>query len=160
MGRTTVQYTRTNSSVRKPAFWRWRSSRYVDPFLVIGGDLNKPIAEYLDDFPDLRLVTRQERVLDLLFTNFPGQVVESGMLDLLEYDSTRGSSSDHKIPYLRAELKKKIAFEWIKYSYQRYSEDGAAQFGRWLAGKHWSDLLNASTSDKRQRFMSEKLIMQ
>ena len=47
-----------------------------DPLIIIGGDFNKkPYHDAINDFPDIELLltgpTRQDEVLDLVFTNIP-----------------------------------------------------------------------------------------
>ena len=65
-------------------------TRFKDPFIAVSGDFNGfDIAGALDDFSDLVQV-KTGPTRDLLFTNFSSQISESGVISLLECDSSGG----------------------------------------------------------------------
>ena len=108
-------------------------SRYKDPFICVAGDFNgHKVESYLEDYPDLSLLmtgpTRNDRTLDLIFTNFPSQIIESGTIDPLECDLGTGAASDHRVVYCTAELKRFQAYEWITYTYVRQTDEGNLEF--------------------------------
>ena len=108
-------------------------SRFKDPFICISGDFNGyDVQSYLDDYPDLVLVetgpTRGYRVLDLVYTNFQLDILESGTLSPLECDSGDGAASDHRVVFCMSELKRFEAYEWQTYTYMRQTEEGNSQF--------------------------------
>ena len=74
--------------------------------------------------------TRKDRIIDLIFTNFQDQIVESGTISPLVNES--GVPSDHKVVYCSAHLKRYEAYEWVTYTYMRQTEEGNAQFKGWL----------------------------
>ena len=128
-------------------------NRYKDPFICVAGDFNShDIQSYLDDYPDLSLLvtgpTRNEKTIDIIFTNFPSQIVESGTISPLESDSG-GSASNHRVVYCTAELKRFQAYEWITYFYIRQTEEGNALFKEYLNEQIWSDVFNACDSDSK-----------
>ena len=76
-----------------------RFKRHKDPFISVGGDFNQfDIQCALSDNPDIEQVltspTRGNKTIDLIFTNFNDNIIESGVIDPLERDLT-GSLSDH-----------------------------------------------------------------
>ena len=123
--------------------------RYRDPFIAISGDFNSyDVAGHLADYPDLVLVktgpTRKNRTIDLVFTNFPEQIVDSGTISPLVNDS--GVPSDHKVVYCSASLKRYEAYEWVTYSYMRQTDEGNARFKDWLLGQNWDEVYFAESS--------------
>ena len=129
-------------------------TRYKDPFICIAGDFNNySIQSYLDDYPDLSLLktgpTRGNKTLDLIYTNFPSQIVESGTIEPLEND-LGGNPSDHMVVYCTAELKRYEAYEWITYSYIKQAEEGNAKFKTWIMSQDWSEDFCEKTSSNRK----------
>ena len=130
--------------------------RYKDPFIVISGDFNShDICGALSDYPDLFLLktgpTWKDKTLDLIFTNFPRQITESGTLDPLESDS--GSPSDHNVVYCTAHLKRYEAFEWLKYTYMGQTEEGSLLFKEMMIEQQWDEVYFAgSSSDKASAY--------
>ena len=128
--------------------------RYKDPFIAIAGDFNQWKAEdAVCDFPDVREAdvghTRKDKCLDRIFTNFGRSGTESGTVPPLDVDPGHpGAPSDHRITFVRASLPRMRSFEWISYSYRRFSEESAKDFGAWLAHFDWAPqtVLNGSNA--------------
>ena len=111
---------------------------------MVGDDLNQwDISSVLQDFADMREAdvgpTRKEKCLDEIFTNFSRSLTDFGSVPPLDNKPcTPGAASDHRVAFFRAKLPKVRAFEWMSYSYRRYSDNSAKLFGSWLAGYDWA----------------------
>ena len=129
-------------------------SRYKDPFICIPGDFNThQIESYLEDYPDLSLLvtgpTRKEKTPDLIFTNFPLQIIESGLTAPLECDLETGASSDHRVVYCTAELKRFQAYEWITYTYVGQTGERNLLFKDSINSQDWNTIFKAVSSDEK-----------
>ena len=119
---------------------------YRDPFIVVGGDFNQwAVDEALSEFPDLREVpvgpTRNDRSIDRLFSNFGRVISESGTVPTLELEPrSQGTCSDHKIVFACAKMPRQRSFDWVTNQYRYYNEDVVQAFGKWLAGKDWTNV--------------------
>ena len=107
----------------------------------------------MEDYPDISLVTmgptRGSRTLDLIYTNFPGQITESGTVDPLPSDDSSGAPSDHRVAHCTAELKRYASYEWIPYSYMRQTEEGNLKFKSWILDQDWETIYSAVGSDNK-----------
>ena len=134
---------------------------YKDPFLVVGGDFNQwDIQGALQDFPDLRETpvgpTRKDKSIDRLFTNFDRSIEECGTAPPLEPEpGAQGTKSDHQVAFLKASLPKLKTFEWISYQYRFYNEDAVREFGSWLAGHDWKDVVATEMSNGKANLYQE-----
>lgn len=132
--------------------------QFKDPYILIGGDFNKrDIDGALANFPDLSLVsslpTRDGQNLDRIYVNFRSQVFETGVLKPLE--NSAGVRSDHSVVYALARLKRIRSFEWIEYTYKKYTKEAEEKFGEWIAQHDWESVYTGkSSSDKALAFDS------
>ena len=129
--------------------------RYREPFIVVTGNFNQwDISVHLEDFADISEVpvghTRGTSCIDRVFTNFGDKVKARGTLDPLDVDpGERGEPSDHRVAYVRADIKRLEAFDWLTYSYMFYNVDSKASFGNWIKGHDWSHvMMQRSSNDK------------
>ena len=76
-----------------------------------------------------------------------GKCEPAGRSPLDADDSDTGTDSGHRVAYARMDLKKTQTFKWLSYSYCHYDEDAEKEFGRWLAGHDWSDVMQAEGSN-------------
>ena len=74
----------------------------------------------------------------------------------LETDDSE-KKSDHRIAYVQTELKRARAFEWIKYSYCYYSQEGEKEFGDWLVNHRWQGALDAESSNYKTNLYQSQL---
>ena len=124
---------------------------FEDCLVIVGGNFNQwPIDDFLEEHPDMGEVdhgpTKNDRRIDRTFVNFCRSVVESGTTDPLETEE--GSQSDHKVAYLEAEFRKeedKVA----KYSYRKYTDEGADNFADKLGEMNWNLVFNAGTTTEK-----------
>ena len=128
-------------------------SRYKDPYIAIAGDFNEfKIDESLLDYPDIQCLktapTRGIKTLDLIFTNFSENIVESGVIDPLEADGT-GADSDHKVVYCTAHLKRFAAFEWQKFTFMKQTQSGNEKFKSWIINQDWQAVIGAVGSTNK-----------
>ena len=117
-----------------------------DPYIIIGGGLNKRSLT-LQDFPDVQIVgtaaTRNNAVLDVIATNMEG--VSADLISPLETDD--GRQSDHMTIYARAKLPRVHVFTKDTYSFTKYTEESEKMFGEKLALINWEDIKGDTTSD-------------
>ena len=129
--------------------------KYKDPFIIVAGDFNQwRVEDALQDFPDLREApvgpTRNDRCIDRIFTNFGRAIQETGTVPPLEPEpGYQGTRSDHRIAFARADLPRNRTFEWVSYQYRYYNLEAVEEFGRWLAGKDWVDVVTAPDSNSK-----------
>ena len=137
--------------------------RYKDPFIVVGGDFNQwAVDKALEDFADMKEVqvgpTRKDRCIDRLFTNFGRAISESGTVPPLEPEpGHQGAKSDHRIAFLRANLPRTRPFEWVTYQYRYFNDQAVGEFGQWLAGMDWREVLNAEGSNAKANLYQEEV---
>ena len=129
--------------------------RYREPYIIVSGDFNQwDVAAALADFNDIEEVavgnTRGSVCIDRAFTNFGERVVEGGTVDPLGVDEGEdGAPSDHRVAFVRADLERFEAFEWITYSYMYYNADSERDFGNWIRGYDWSEVLGKEGSNAK-----------
>ena len=131
--------------------------KYHEPPTVIGGDFNQwPIQDVTDDFSDLSEVlvgpSRGDRSIDRLFVNFSRCIATSGTLPPLSTDPGQGEevrSSDHRVCYATAKLKKLRTFEWLSYQYRYYNEESEGQFGSWIVTHDWPEVVRVEGSNRK-----------
>ena len=124
---------------------------------MIAGDFNQwPIQDAVKDFSDIVEVdvghSRGTRSIDRTFINFSRSLKASGTLPPLTTEpdeSGRRTSSDHKITYTTAELKKLATFEWLSYSYRFYNDDSVEEFKTWVLSTSWDEVLAAEGSNAK-----------
>ena len=106
----------------------------------MAGDWNKSNTSIVfDDFQNLREVetppTRGDEVLDIIFTNMHGMIVEEEICPPLVPNSGQpGRPSDHNIVVITVYLPRSRNFKWLLYSYRIYTEAGDKEFGKWIKG--------------------------
>ena len=74
----------------------------------------------------------------------------AGTVPPLEMDRCPESSpkkSDHRISFVQSSVNKVQSYKMLNYTYRYYSPEAEAEFGRWLAGMDWKDLLEAGSSN-------------
>ena len=98
--------------------------------------------------------TREYKTLDLIYTNFPSQIVESGTILPLESD-LGGNASDHKVVFCTAELKRYEAYEWVTYPYIKQTEEGNVKFKNWIISQDCSSVFREKTSNKKAECYQE-----
>ena len=139
--------------------------KFQDPYLILAGDYNQwKVEEYLADFVDLKEEevgpTRGRRSIDRFFVNFKRSVVESGTLAPLEAEQT-GATSDHRITYLRAAIKKKETFKWETYSYRHRTPEAREAFKSRIVLHDWQSVYNPVGTDTEtneyQRVLGEAI---
>ena len=133
--------------------------RYRDPFVVLAGDFNQwAIQDAVADFADISEEsvgpTRKDKQIDRIFTNFHRAVIESGTVQPLTSDET-GTSSDHRVAFVRADLPRVRSFQWLTYSYRYRNEESTDQFGAWLASFDWSGMFDLQGSNKKAEYYQE-----
>ena len=127
--------------------------RYREPTILIAGDFNQwDISGHLEDFSEISEAevgsTRSGASIDRIFTNVGNNLKSCGTVPPLDADdSLTGTDSDHRVAYARLDLKKTQTFEWLSYSYVHYDEESEQEFGRWLAGHDWSEVMLAEGSN-------------
>ena len=127
----------------------------------MGGDFNQwDVAEALQDFPDLKEVqvgpTRNGRCIDRIFANFGRSITDCGTVPPLEPEpGHHGTRSDHRVAFLKAELPRLRSFEWVTYQYRYFNSDAVDQFGRWLAGRDWADVVQSEGSNAKANLYQE-----
>ena len=130
-------------------------------FSLVAGDFNQwKVEDALEDFPDLREVdvgpTRKDRTIDRIFTNFGRSITECGTVPPLEPEpGHQGARSDHRVAFLKAELPRLRSFEWVTYQYQYFNGEAIDQFGKWLAGRDWADVVQAPDSNTKATIYQE-----
>ena len=127
--------------------------RYGDPYLIIAGDFNQwKVQEGLDNFADISEIkvgnTRGNKAIDRVFSNLSRSVEESGTLAPLETEE-EGRQSDHRVAYAKIVLRKNRRFEWVSYSYRRYTDHAAAKFREWIVWHDWASVLTAAGSERK-----------
>ena len=127
--------------------------RIQDPYIIVTGDFNQwAIQSALEEFRDISETasgpTRGLKTIDRTFTNFE-EVKAAGTLLPLQTDEECTRSSDHKVFYMTAFIKKKDRYRWLSYSYRYNNEESAKKFGEWLAKKDWAHLVQTPTSDAK-----------
>ena len=120
-----------------------------EPYIVVAGDFNQwNIAESLEDYPDISEVpsppTREDRKIDLIFTNWCEDIHDSGCLPPLETEGENRTKtySDHSIQYMLSRVLKKPQVKWESFSYRPYNERAAEGFIRELSLVDWSVVYN------------------
>ena len=67
----------------------------------------------------------------------------------------QGSTSDHRVAFLRAQLPKNRTFEWVTYQYRYFNGEAVDNFGRWLAGRDWADVVQLQGSNMKANLYQE-----
>ena len=129
--------------------------RYREPYIVVSGDFNQwDITSQLEDFTDIIEVavgdTRGTASIDRIFTNFNSRVLSCGTVAPLDVDDgDEGAPSDHRVAFVKSDLERFEAFEWIKYSYMYYNDDSVREFGSWIRGYDWSRVTSEQGSNNK-----------
>ena len=132
---------------------------FEDCAILISGDFNQwSIDEILTDHPDLREVpygpTRGDRSIDRSISNFHRSIVETDVLPPLETEE--GQVSDHKMAFGKAIFPTNPTAK-IKYSYRKYTDEGAAGFISAVASHDWTPVLSARGVDDKALAFQEAL---
>ena len=120
-----------------------------------GGDFNQwPVDEALSEFPDVKEApvgpTRKDRCIDRVFTNFGRAITDTGTVPPLEPEpGAQGTRSDHRITFASATLPRHRTFEWVSYQYRFFNDQAVEEFGTWLAGRDWADVIEAESSNEK-----------
>ena len=129
--------------------------RSTDPYIVVAGDFNQwPVAEALQDYPELVEVptppTRDDRHIDKIYTNWSGDIHDSGCVPPLGTDSPAESRtySDHNIQYLCSKIPRKAPIKWEYYSYRPFNDKGADAFVLELSNFNWEGLYSVGNSNE------------
>ena len=130
-------------------------SRYTDPKIIVAVDWNRANTDLaLSDFSTILPVptppTRGDEVLDIVFTNVPRTVTAVEVCPPLAPNLGRpGRPSDHNLVCVALDLPRSNKLKWLKYSYCKYTKEGDAAFGEWLADHPWAETVG-SPSDKAE----------
>ena len=94
-------------------------NEHKDPYLVIGGDLNKAdLNEAIGDYADMRIIatapSRSDHHLDIAACSFNEDIIETVLQTPLKCDRS-GAYSDHAFLLYHASLQHCHDFTWIKY---------------------------------------------
>lgn len=128
--------------------------KFKDPYIIIAGDFNQwDIAAALEEFRDIKETaagpTRGTRTIDRTFSNL-GVVAKAAVLPPLQTEgSTNVRYSDHGLFYLTAKINRGKKFRWLKYSYRYDNPESRKKFGEWIVLKDWTDVIQATGSDKK-----------
>ena len=118
-------------------------SKYCSPYFVVAGDFNKrQITKELKEFSDIKLVrtgpTRGANTLDLVFTNFPEFIKESGTLPALF--NSEGTVSDHTAVHVYAKIPRVPEYTIQKYSYVKQTDEGDLKFRQIMETTNWEEV--------------------
>ena len=138
--------------------------RYDDPLIVLAGDFNQwKVEEVSEDFPDLAEAmigpTRGDHCIDRIFANL-GTFKAAGTVPPLETDPSpeaQSKKSDHMIGYITVEIPRVRPFTMMNYSYRYYSPEGDLEYGQWLAGHKWTEVLRASGSNAKTEIYQKEV---
>ena len=125
---------------------------YKRPLIIVGGDFNRrDISSCLGDTEPIKSIltgpTRGESTLDVVYTNFGGQVRESEVVPALQAEN--GTASDHRCVFIRAAFPPTKPFEWVvKYTHRR-SKRADEAFCRNMASADWSSVREAVGVDAK-----------
>jgi hypothetical protein len=137
--------------------------KFVDPYIVVAGDYNQfDVKKALEEHRDMKEVstgpTRGHRTIDRAFTNFNSHIKEKNVIaPLAPNKGAPGAPSDHRVVFFSASLETTIPVEWTSYESRKFSDEKAELFGQWLAGKDWSDLFQAQTSNQKADIYQEEM---
>ena len=116
-----------------------------DPYIVIGGDLNRRQLA-IPDFPDIQIVgtngTRNGAALDVIGTNIDGILAE--VISPLETED--GRASDHLSIAASARLPRIHHYTKTSFYMRRYTEEAEALFGQKLLEVDWETIKSDSPS--------------
>ena len=133
-------------------------SRYENPYMFVGGDLNKRnFRQALQDFPDLKVIqtppTRGDNVLDLIATNSERDLVQSGVTHPIV--DANGVESDHRVVYLSIKMPRVPAYTVNEYSYRKIEDNGVLKFGEWVARQDWTRIRSIQDVDEQVEALHE-----
>ena len=116
------------------------------------------------DFPDLKEEdvgpTRGDRRIDRIFGNL-ACVEDAGTVPPLETDRNEAEEvfkSNHMIAYLTAKVQRTQPYEMMTYKYRYYNRESEAEFGWWLSGFNWNELLSAEGSNKKTEIYQREIV--
>ena len=103
------------------------------------------------DFVNLTAIptppTRGDEILDIVFTNMSGAVVETEVCPpLVPNAGGPGRPSDHNIVVIKFQLPRTRNFRWMRYSYRKYTKEGDIAFGEWIASHDWTEIVGDPSS--------------
>lgn len=78
----------------------------------------------------------------------------------LRWNQNRPTGYPQRPPgaFLKAELPKNRTFEWVSYQYRYYNQEAGREFGKWLAGKDWADVVQATGSKREDELYQEEVM--
>ena len=120
-----------------------------NPIIIIGGNLNKiDITPAFNDMLDIINIpsppTRGNERLDQCFSSIKEDKVKSSVLPPLE--SSGGTTSDHLILELKADLQRLHTFQWIKYRTREMTKKNQEKFREKYCAVDWERLLGGVES--------------
>ena len=126
--------------------------KYKDPIVVLGGDFNRrDLVAALRDAEDMAALntspTRGEGFLDIVYTNVPGSVTESGVVPPLASDS--GVSSNHRCVHGEIFMPPKRNFNWVVKMVRKRSRKADEASCREIRSLDWSEVEAAEGVDNK-----------
>jgi hypothetical protein len=125
------------------------------PYIIVAGDFNQfDIGKELEEHVDISECnvgpTRGDRLIDCIFTNFGGDIHDTGTLEPLQPNiPDQGAPSDHRVAYFHATIEGRPHNPWHTHFHRPYTEAGAMAFEKWVVGQKWEEVLAARGSNKK-----------
>ena len=109
----------------------------------------------MQDYPEIVEVqtppTREGRKIDKIFTNWPDDIHDAGVLPPLQTEGSNPDSitfSDHAIQYMCSRVPEKPVVCWEKYTYRPFNEKSAERFVEELNEYEWDEVYNMAGSNE------------